>query len=88
MESLRVARRARYYDPYIWENGVLRNDLKSKYGPEHYTDFLIKFMEQSSKAQKPFLAYYSMALAPMSQTTSNNLSPTCPEKTDGRIIKK
>ena len=54
---------ARYYDPYIWENGVLRNDLKSRYGPEHYTDFLIKFMEQSRKAKKPFLAYYSMALA-------------------------
>ena len=54
---------ARYYDPYLWENGKLRNDLQGKYGPDHYTDFLIEFMKQSRDAQKPFLAYYSMALA-------------------------
>ncbi len=54
---------ARYYDPYLWENGKLRNDLQGQYGPDRYTDFLIHFMKHSRDAGKPFLAYYSMALA-------------------------
>jgi len=47
----------------IYENGHVRTDTKGKYGPELYVDFLEKFIEQSSTAQKPFFAYYSMALA-------------------------
>ena len=54
---------ARYHDPMIYENGHVRTDTERKYGPELYVDFLAKFMEQSSSAQKPFFAYYSMALA-------------------------
>ncbi|UCG49754.1 MAG: sulfatase-like hydrolase/transferase [Phycisphaerales bacterium] len=54
---------ARYHDPMIYENGRVRADTKGKYGPELYVDFLGKFIEQSIAAQKPFFAYYSMALA-------------------------
>jgi len=54
---------ARYHDPMIYENGRVRTDTKGKYGPELYVDFLGKFMERCSAAQKPFFAYYSMALA-------------------------
>ena len=54
---------ARYHEPMIYENGHVRTDTKGKYGPELYVDFLEKFMERSNKAQKPFFAYYSMALA-------------------------
>lgn len=51
----------RYHDPFIYENGRLREDTKGKYGPDLYTDFLIQFMEKHRDG--PFLAYYSMALA-------------------------
>lgn len=54
---------ARYHEPMIYENGYVRTDTKGKYGPELYVDFLEKFIEQSSTAQEPFFAYYSMALA-------------------------
>jgi arylsulfatase A len=54
---------ARYHDPMIYENGHVRTDTKGKYGPDLYVDFLERFMERSSKARKPFFAYYSMALA-------------------------
>lgn len=54
---------ARFHEPYIYENGRLRTDTKGKYGPELYVEFLGQFMEQSSREQKPFFAFYSMALA-------------------------
>jgi len=54
---------ARYHEPMIYENGNVRTDTKGKYGPDLYVKFLGKFMEQSNTAQKPFFAYYSMALA-------------------------
>jgi arylsulfatase A len=54
---------ARYHEPMIYENGNVRTDTKGKYGPDLYVEFLEKFIEQSNTAQKPFFAYYSMALA-------------------------
>jgi arylsulfatase A-like enzyme len=54
---------ARFHEPMVYENGRLRTDTKSKYGPDMYVEFLGRFMEQSSAAKKPFFAYYSMALA-------------------------
>ena len=50
----------RYHDPFIYENGKLRDDTAGKYGPDLYVDFLIDFMEQ--QRSQPFFAYYSMAL--------------------------
>ncbi|WP_417390414.1 sulfatase-like hydrolase/transferase [Gimesia sp.] len=52
----------RYHRPLIYQNGALRDDASSLYGPEVYTDFLIDFMKRSHKAGKPFFAYYPMAL--------------------------
>jgi arylsulfatase A len=54
---------ARYHEPMIYQNGRVRTDTRGKYGPELYVEFLGDFMERSSKAKKPFFAYYSMALA-------------------------
>ncbi len=50
----------RYYQPHIWQNGELRKDVRSRYGPDVYTDFLIDFIERHK--EKPFFAFYSMAL--------------------------
>jgi arylsulfatase A len=54
---------ARYHDPMIYQNGKVRDELKGRYGPDMYVDFLGEFMEKNSKTGKPFFAFYSMALA-------------------------
>lgn len=50
----------RYWQPMIYRNDKLMDDVRDRYGPEVYTDFLIEFMEQNRN--RPFLAYYPMCL--------------------------
>lgn len=51
----------RYWDPLIEENGkVLKEELKGKYGPDHFTDYICDFIER--KKDEPFLVYYPMVL--------------------------
>jgi len=50
----------RYYDPLIYQNGKPRDDTAGRYGPDVYTEFLIDFIERHQ--DRPFLAFYSMAL--------------------------
>ena len=51
----------RYYEPLIYENGKIRDDVKDKYGPDVYTDFLIDFIKRNKENQ--FFAYFPMTLA-------------------------
>ena len=50
----------RYYQPMIYQNGRVRDDVRDRYGPDLYTEFLIQFFEEHR--EKPFFAFYSMAL--------------------------
>lgn len=50
----------RYYEPMIYRNGRVRSDTKAHYGPDLYTRSLIEFMTENR--DRPFIAYYSMAL--------------------------
>lgn len=50
----------RYYQPLIWQNGQLRDDVQNQYGPDVYVQFLKDFMRDNK--QQPFFAFYSMAL--------------------------
>ena len=50
----------RYYQPHIWENGKLRQDVADDYGPDIYCQYLIDFMTRNKA--RPFFALYSMAL--------------------------
>ena len=50
----------RYYQPHIWENGQLRQDVADDYGPDIYCQYLIDFMTRNKA--RPFFALYSMAL--------------------------
>ena len=50
----------RYYQPLIWKNGKQRDDVHDQYGPDVYCEFLIDFMKRNR--DRPFLAYYPMAL--------------------------
>lgn len=52
----------RFNDPFLYENGMLRNDTSGQMGPELYVEFLADFMKRNHEAGKPFFAYYSMAL--------------------------
>ena len=51
---------SRYWDPFIWQGGKLREDLKGKYGPDVHCDFVIDFIERNRS--RAFLAYYPMNL--------------------------
>ncbi|MCH9652474.1 MAG: sulfatase-like hydrolase/transferase [Planctomycetes bacterium] len=52
----------RYNDPLIYQNGKVREGVSGKYGPDLYVDFLVNFMQRSQDSDKPFFAYYPMAL--------------------------
>lgn len=51
---------SRYWDPLIQENGRIREDLKGKYGPDVFLDYIKGFLER--KKNEPFFIYYPMAL--------------------------
>jgi len=51
---------SRYYEPFIYENGKVRDDVKDKYGPDVFSDFLIDFMKRNKNNH--FFAYYPMSL--------------------------
>ena len=54
---------ARFHEPLIYQDGHLRTDTGGRYGPELYVKFLNDFIKKSVNEDKPFFAYYSMALA-------------------------
>jgi arylsulfatase A len=49
-----------YYQPRIWQNRKLREDIRDRYGPDVTCDFLIDFMRRHQ--HEPFFAYYTMEL--------------------------
>lgn len=69
----------KYHQPWIWQNGKLRDDVADRYGPDVYCDFLIDFMTRNQ--HRPFLAYYPMAVC---HTVSNDLDPPPPVGPNGR----
>jgi len=50
----------RYYEPMIYRNAHVREDTLGFYGPDLYVRSLIEFMKENR--DRPFCAYYSMAL--------------------------
>jgi len=69
----------RYYQPLIYQNGMIRSDVHDLYGPDVYTDFLIDFIRENR--EEPFLAYFSMTLA---HEISNDLPSPPPYGEKGR----
>ncbi|GAA5505250.1 sulfatase-like hydrolase/transferase [Novipirellula caenicola] len=63
----------RYYEPMIYRNGQVRDDTLGHYGPDLYQRGLIEFIK--SNRDRPFMAYYSMALA---HEVTDDLSPPVP----------
>lgn len=52
--------RSRYWNPSLDLNGKLKAVSEDDYGPDHFANFLIEFMEQNR--ERPFFVYYPMAL--------------------------
>ncbi len=69
----------RYHNPLIWQNGEIRQDVSDAYGPDVYSDFLIDFMKRNRN--RPFLAYYPMALI---HDVSDDFEPPPPYGPAGR----
>jgi arylsulfatase A len=69
----------RYHHPLIWQNGEIRQDVTDRYGPDVYSDFLIDFMKRNRN--RPFLAYYPMALI---HDVSDDFEPPPPFGPAGR----
>lgn len=53
-------RGSRYRDPIIVQNGKYRKDLKGKYGPDVFCDYILDFIERRQTG--PFFVYFPMAL--------------------------
>ncbi|GAB5443626.1 MAG: hypothetical protein Fues2KO_39750 [Fuerstiella sp.] len=71
----------RYHNPMIYEDGEVRTDTDGRYGPDLYTDFLIDFMGR--KHDRPFFAFYSMALC---HDVTDDLKEPVPYGPDGRWL--
>jgi arylsulfatase A len=52
---------SRYGDPTIFENGVLRKDLKDRYADDLFSDFAVNFLQKHQK--DPCFVYFPMSLA-------------------------
>ncbi len=55
---------SRFADPVILENGRFRDDLKGRYGPDVWVEYINDFMDRHTRSgdSKPFFIYYPMAL--------------------------
>ncbi|HVX60113.1 MAG TPA: sulfatase-like hydrolase/transferase [Pirellulales bacterium] len=69
----------RYYEPMIYRDGTVRNDTLGHYGPDLYVRGLIEFMK--SNRDRPFAAYYSMAVC---HEVTDDLETPVPQGPFGR----
>ncbi|MCA9065525.1 MAG: sulfatase-like hydrolase/transferase [Planctomycetaceae bacterium] len=69
----------RYYEPMVYQDGVVRHDTHGHYGPDLYVRGLIEFMK--TNRDRPFLAYYSMAVC---HEVTDDLDPPVPHGPIGR----
>jgi arylsulfatase A len=69
----------RYYQPFIYQNGKIREVSAADYGPDIYCKFLTDFMERNR--HRPFFAYYPMAVA---HDISDDFKPVPPVGPLGR----
>ena len=59
---------SRYWKPGIIRDGAVLPTTMDDYGPDIFSDAIINFIETQTKANTPFLAYYTMVLPHSSHT--------------------
>ena len=73
----------RYHVPMIYENGVVNRKAKKQFGPNVYREYLESFISKSVKMEKPFFAFYSMALC---HDVTDDLSKPVPVSPSGKYL--
>lgn len=73
-------RGSRFWNPIIQQNGELKTNLKGKYGPDIFCEYINDFVSRNKS--KPFFVYFPMAL------THNPFVPTPDSKDKSRGVKK
>jgi arylsulfatase A len=68
-----------YYQPRIWQDGRLREDVHDRYGPDVTCEYLIDFIRRHR--DEPFFAYYTMELC---HDETNDLDKPAPYGPLGR----
>ena len=68
-----------YYEPYLWQNGKRRTDIRQRYGPDVTCEYIINFIERNKS--RPFFAFYSMELC---HAETNDLGKPAPVGPNGR----
>lgn len=53
---------SRYWNPFIIQNGKMKETNESDFGPDIYKDFLMDFIVRNKDGDKPFFAYFPMCL--------------------------
>ena len=53
---------SRYADPVIYQNGKFRDDLRGRYGPDIWVEYINDYLKRKKDSDKPFFVYYPMAL--------------------------
>ncbi|MCF8262694.1 MAG: sulfatase-like hydrolase/transferase [Melioribacteraceae bacterium] len=66
----------RYWNPWIWENGKVKENISDRYGPDVLQDFSIEFMHRSK--DQPFFLYYPMLLTHFAKTGGKYKEPVGP----------
>ncbi len=74
---------ARYHEPMIYENGKVNEEAKKQFGPDVYREFIESFINKSVKDNKPFFAFYSMALC---HDVTDDLDKPVPVSNSGKYL--
>ena len=73
----------RYHSPMIYENGSLKSKVKKQFGPDIYREYLESFISKNVKDEKPFFAFYSMALC---HDVTDDLKNPVPVSPSGKYL--
>ena len=74
---------ARYHEPMIYENGKVNEAARKQFGPDVYREFIESFIDRSVKDDKPFFAFYSMALC---HDVTDDLDKPVPVSPSGKYL--
>jgi len=77
---------SRYYAPQIYRGGKIFNGAGSDFGPDHYSKFLLDFIDENKS--QPFFIYYPMALVHSPFLNPPELGPLARTKFTGDLDKK
>ena len=73
----------RYHEPMIYENGKVNETAKKQFGPDVYREFIESFIDKSVNKEKPFFAFYSMALC---HDVTDDLDKPVPVSASGKYL--